>query len=54
MYNMYNASVQSKCNIQTLLEAYCSIVDKRFARPNDLESYVGGNGSCWSGHPCQS
>jgi hypothetical protein len=29
------------------LEDYCLIVKRRFACPNDLESYVGGSLSSW-------
>jgi hypothetical protein len=37
-----------------LLEDYRFIVESRFARPNDPDSYAGGSVSSWYVHPCQA
>jgi hypothetical protein len=37
-----------------LLEDYRLIVERRFACPNDPDSYASGSLSSWEGHACET
>jgi hypothetical protein len=40
--------------IYFLLEDYRLVVERRFACPNDTESYAGGSVNSWQSHPFET
>jgi hypothetical protein len=46
-YGMVSVSVMIKYMYIIILKNYQFILDRRFAHPNDLESFAGGSISSW-------